>query len=111
MIFIVDPLKNIINQCLSEQIFPDLWKIEYVTPLAKVNSPTELKQLRKIVSTSDYSKLFENVLKDFILKDAEKNFDSRQFGARKGVGTQHLIVEFIDRVLKLLESSRGKQLS
>ena len=36
-IFLVDPLKNIINQCLSEQILPDIWKIEYVTPLAKVN--------------------------------------------------------------------------
>ena len=107
-IFLVAPLTDIINTCLNEQIFPDIWKIEYVSPLAKVNSPTEFKQLRKIVSTSDYSKLYENILKEFILRDAERNFDSRQFGARKGVGTEFLVITFVDRVLRLLESTKGK---
>ena len=27
-----------------------------------------------------------------------------QFGARKGTGTEHLIVTFVDRVLKMLDS-------
>ena len=90
--FLVSPLKDIINTCFLEQVFPTQWKLEYVTPIPKVPLPTSITQLRKISSTSDFSKLFENILKEFILKDAEKNFDPSQFGGRKGVGTEHMIV-------------------
>ena len=107
-IFLVAPLTDIINSCFIQQIFPKMWKREYVTPIPKVTNPTEISQLRKISLTSDFSKLFENILKDMILQDAEQNFDLCQYGGRKGVGTEHLIVTYIDRILKLLDSTRQK---
>ena len=104
--FLVQPLKDIINTCFLEQTFPAQWKVEYVTPIEKVPDPTSISQMRKIANTSDFSKMFESILKDFILKDAEKNFDLSQYGGRKGVGTEHMIVCYVDRILKLLDSTR-----
>ena len=85
-----------------------MWKVEYVTPIPKVVNPTSISQMRKISITSDFSKLFENILKDMTLEDSEKNFDQSQYGGRKGVGTEHLIVCYVDRILKLLDSTRQK---
>ena len=103
-VFLTLPLKDIFNTCLNEQIYPDLWKVEYVTPLQKVPEVYELSQIRKIACTSDTSKLFEGFLKEWILNDIEDNLDPSQFGGRKGSGTEHLVVCYIDRVLKLLDS-------
>ena len=85
-----------------------MWKIEYVTPIAKTKIVTKYSQIRKIASTSDYSKLTENFLKDMIIEDIGEKLDMSQYGGRKGVGTEHLIVGFIDRVLKLLDSTRER---
>ena len=56
--FLASPLTDILNQCLKSQIYPTLWKVEMITPINKVNSPTKLTELRKIAGTSDYNKLF-----------------------------------------------------
>ena len=107
-IFLASPLTDIINTCLKEQIFPDAWKMEIVTPIPKIQFPHNYSDLRKISCTSDYSKLFESVLKEFILKDINSNLPLSQYGGRIGVGTEHLIVNFIDRVLNMLDSTRDK---
>ena len=107
-IFLASPLTDIINTCLKEQIFPEAWKLEIVTPIPKIQYPHNYSDLRKISCTSDYSKLFESVLKEFILKDINSNLPLSQYGGRIGVGTEHLIVNFIDRVLNMLDSTRDK---
>ena len=61
-IFLALPLKDIFNICLSQEIFPDLLKEEYVTPIPKVPEVLELMQSRKIACTSDFSKLLEGLL-------------------------------------------------
>ena len=72
-IYLLLPITDIINTCLQQQVYPDKWKIELVTPMPKV-PPKQLKDLRKIACTSDFSKLFESFLKDWILDDiGEKN--------------------------------------
>ena len=45
---------------------------------------------------------------EWILEDIGQKIDPSQFGSRKGTGTEHLIVSYVDRVLKLLDSQRGK---
>ena len=52
--------------------------------------------------------MLEGIIKDNILEDIESKIDKSQFGGRKGVGTEHLIVRFVDRILQLLESSQGR---
>ena len=69
--------------------------------------PEKISDLRKIALSSEYAKLLEAFLKDWIIEDIGPNLDPSQYGAKKGSGTEHLIVTFVDRVLKRLDSIRN----
>ena len=47
--------------------------------------------------------MFEGFLKDWIMEDVSMNIDIGQFGGQPGIGTEHLIVCLLDRILKLLD--------
>ena len=51
------PLSTIINNSLSQSVYPADWKLEWVTPAPKISHPQKLSDLRKISSTSDYRKI------------------------------------------------------
>ena len=61
------PLTHIINECLSQGRFPALWKHEWISPVPKIPEPLVLKNLRKVVCTSDYNKVLEGFTKDWLL--------------------------------------------
>jgi hypothetical protein len=101
---IAEPLTDIINSCFSNGIFPVMWRREWVSALPKPNRDLETcSDLRKIASTSDYSKIFEKCLMQFITEDIGHKIDIQQFASKKGMGTEHLIVCMMDRVLSLLD--------
>ena len=102
------PLSEIYNQSLSLGQYPALWKHEWVTPAPKVSNPETVQDLRKIACTSDYSKLFEGFLKDWIIHDISQNLDTGQYGGQAGLGTEHMIVCFIDRIQHLLDTHPDK---
>ena len=102
------PLSNIINDSLSQGLYPALWKHEWVTPAPKIPQPQTISDLRKISCTSDYSKLYEGFLKDWIMEDVSEKIDIGQFGGQAGLGTEHMIVCFIDRILHLLDTYPDK---
>ena len=101
--FLAGPLAEIINSSLAQSQYPTVWKKEWITPVPKISHPKVIKDLRKISGTSDYSKVFEGYLKDWIMEDVAKNIDIGQFGGQPGIGTEHLIVCLLDRVLSLLD--------
>ena len=39
------------------------------------------------------------------MEDISKNIDIGQFGGQTGIGTEHMIVCFLDRILKLLDNN------
>ena len=51
------------------------------------------------ISDSDLSKLYEGFLKDWIMEDVNENIYIGQFGGQNGLGTEHIIVCFLDRIL------------
>ena len=102
-IFLAKPLHTIINTSLMQSQYPSVWKQEWITPAPKVLYPKEISDLRKISSTSDFSKVFEGFLKDWIMEDIFANLDIGQYGGQPGTGTEHMMVCLIDRVLKLLD--------
>ena len=97
------PLASLYNDSLTKSVYPGIWKHEWVTPEPKVTNPKSISDLRKISCTSDYSKLFEGFLKDWIMEDIFDKIDIGQFGGQPGMGTEHMIVCFLDRILKLLD--------
>ena len=101
------PVSDILNTCLEQQVFPTLWKHEWVSPVPKVNNPKSIEDLRKISSTSEFSKLFEGFLKEWIMEDISPNIDPSQFGNQPGTGTDHMMVAFLDKILSMLDESDG----
>ena len=80
--------------------------METVTPVPKKTTKLKLlTDIRKIACTSDFSKLFEKFLKDWIIEDISKNLSPAQYGGKRGMGTEHVIVNFVDRILKLLDNN------
>ena len=102
------PMSKIINDSLNQSVYPSLWKHEWVTPAPKISNPQEITDLRKISCTSDYSKLYEGFSKDWIMEDVSANIDIGQFGGQPGIGTEHMIVCFVDRILHLLDTYPDK---
>ena len=76
-----------------------------ITPAPKITHPKVISDLRKISSTSDYSKVFESFIKDWILEDISEKMDIGQFGGQAGTGTEHMLVCLVDRILRLLDST------
>ena len=102
------PLTDIINSCLSKHYYPLPWKHEWVVPAEKVNNPTSLKDLRKISLTSECSLIFEGFIKDWIMEDISPKIDKSQYGNQKGTSTEHLMVNLVDKILKLLDNNNNK---
>ena len=103
---LAEPMTDIINTCLQDGSFPRAWRREWVTPVPKLKPGEELKtcdDVRKVASTSDYSKVFETFLRDWITEDIGHKIDINQFAGKKGVGTEHLLVAMMDRVLGQLD--------
>ena len=107
-LFLAKPLSNIINDSLSTSVYPRDWKLEWVTPAPKITHPKVIKDLRKISSTSDYSKVYEGFLKEWIMEDVSRNIDIGQYGGLGGVGTEHMIVCLLNRILQLLDSHQER---
>ena len=95
------PVSIIINSSLAHSVYPKIWKQEWVTPAPKVTHPKQISDLRKISSTSDYSKVYEGFIKDWIMDS--HNIDIGQFGGQAGIGTEHMVVCLLDRILQLLD--------
>ena len=101
------PLANIINCCLTQGIFPTIWKEELVVPVPKKEILKEIKDTRKIACLSDYCKVFEGFLKTWVLEDISRHENFSQYGGKSGVGAEHMLVCMVDRILKLLDTTKG----
>ena len=70
----------------------------------------EIKDTREITCLRNFSKIYESLLKTWILEDISKNESFRKFWGEKGIGAEHMIVFMVDRILKLLDTPEGKAL-
>ena len=75
-----------------------------MTPEPKITGNLKtVKDLRKIASTTDYAKIYESILEGWIVADTGAKININQFAGKKGVGTEHMMVMLVDRVLALLD--------
>ena len=97
------PLSNIFNRCCKAGEYPDIWKLETITPVPKKFPPEEPSHLRKISGTLNFSKIFEKFLSEAIISDMAPYSDNSQYGNRKGVSTQHYLIKLMHRILTSLD--------
>ena len=67
-----------------------------------------LKDLRKISLTSEYSLVFEGLIKDWIMEDIGSKIDKSQYGNKKGISTEHMMVNLMDKIFKLLDNNNNR---
>ena len=94
-----DPLADIIDCMISRREFPDVWKIEMVTPAAKVYPPPSRNDLRKISGLENLSKIAEKILGDFMISDMSNSRDPSQFVNKKGISVNHYLIDMINEIL------------
>ena len=94
------PLVNIINLSLKKGIFTDKLKIAKVILSYKADDPSPFTNYRPISLLSNFSKVFEKVLDNRMIKFAEQyNILYRcQFGFRKNYSTSHALIHLINRI-------------
>ena len=83
---IIEPLFKIFKNCLRCGIFPDDWKKGNIVPIFKKGDKQDIKNYRPVSFLSIYSKIFERIIYDNMLKYFLDNniITSKQSGFRPG---------------------------
>ena len=85
--------------------YPEIYKLEIVTPVPKVYPPRTVKDLSKISGTPNFSRIFEQFLAEIMIEDMKPTRDPSQYGNSKGVSTQHYLIKMVDRILTALDTN------
>ena len=96
---------RILNNIFQNAHWPESWKHEFVTPLAKITNPESEDDLRPISLTNFFSKVAEHFVVEWLLKFIGGKLDFRQYGGIKGNSITHYIIEFINFVLSNQEAT------
>jgi len=94
----LDSLTSVFNKCISENVFPDVWKISKVLPTFKKGDKTKIQNFRPVCLYSTLGKLFESVIRKQILEHLENVLPSNMFGFRPGRSTQDAVSGVIDKI-------------
>ena len=103
------PLTDVYTRAVLFGEYPEIYKIEIVTPAPKVYPPQTTKDLRKISGTPNFSKIFEKFLADVMIEDMADSRDPSQYGNCKGVGTQHYLIKMLNRILTILDRNNQQE--
>ena len=97
------PLSRIICFCLKSGVYPNLWKVESVTPVPKSFPPKKLADLRKISGLLNCSKITDKVIGEFLIEDMAPSRDPAQYGNEKKVSAQHYLIKMLNRILTAVD--------
>ena len=87
---IVKPLGIILRKSLDEGKIPDIFKMANITPIHKGGSKFKPSQYRPVSLTSHIMKVFERIIKKYIIQHLTENkkFNTGQHGFKAGRSTQ-----------------------
>ena len=99
------PVTDLLNSAIKQGRWPDIFKLEMVTPVPKQVPPTDADQLRNISGLLNLDKVGEKLISRMILSDMKGSMDPSQFANQKGLSIQHYLIKFIDRILQALDKN------
>ena len=95
----------IINNCIQQGVWPEIFKVEIVTPVKKVPNPQDIDDLRNICGLLNLNKVMEKIICKFMVEDLKATMDPAQFANTKGLSTQHYLIKMLDRILSATDNS------
>ena len=105
--FLKKPVTNVVNAAIKQGHWPDICKIEIVTPVPKVFPTKTIDRLRNISGLTNLNKIFEKLIISLVVSDMKDQLDPSQYANQKGLSIQHYLVKFIDRILSSLDKAKG----
>jgi hypothetical protein len=106
---LVQPLRLLINQSLSDGVFPDLLKNAKIIPVLKPRGlETDPSQYRPIALLPTISKLFEKAMVNRVYHFFEKYgiLHKNQFGFRKNHSTVLAVYHYIQEILSHIDCKK-----
>ena len=103
------PVADVINSSIKQGCWPDILKMEIVTPVPKVFPPKNIDELRNISGLLNLDKVAEKIISKMMIADLRKHIDPSQYANQKGLSIQHYLVQVIDKILVSLESNSKRE--
>lgn len=100
----------IFNKCFQTCTWPKKWKLERANYINKKSQPETLKDMRNVVLTYTFSKVFESLARVTILGDIMPNLHRGQFGGLSGVSADFLMSNIYQEVIDSAESGYASAL-
>ena len=108
-IFLAKPITDMINSSVKQGIWPEIFKMEIVTPVPKQYPPKSVEHLRNISGLLNLDKVAEKLISRLMIADMKRNIDPSQYANQKGLSIQHYLLKFIDRILQALDKNNKKE--
>ena len=99
MVELANPLSKLCNNIVQSSIWPQKWKVEYITPIAKIPVPLSEDDLRPIALAAFFSKVMEQFVVEWLMEIIGDKMDFRQYGGIKGNSICHYLIELINFIL------------
>ena len=103
------PMADILNCMVRRGEFPDIWKLEMVTPVPKVYPPASVNDLMKISGLKNFSKIAEKILGNFLILDMSETRDPSQYGNEKGISVNHYLIKMINEILVSVDKNAANE--
>lgn len=99
---LVEPLATLYNKCITDCTWPTNLKISKILPIHKKGDVDDLDNYRPIAIVPIISKIFEIIVKDFLVSYLENKriFSSSQYGFRKNFSTVKALLAVIDFIVE-----------
>ena len=94
-----------INASIKQGSWPEIFKLEIVTPVPKVFPPKSIDELRNISGLLNLDKVAEKIIAKMMISDMKEKIDPSQYANQKGLSIQHYLVRMIDKVLEAVENN------
>ena len=105
MDFFAKLVTDIINSSIRQGRWPDIFKLETVTPVPKEYPIKTIDHLRNISGLINLDKIAEKLVSKLIISDMKAKLDPTQFANQKGLSIQHYLIKLIDRILIALDTN------
>ena len=93
------PLYKLLDNIVTTGVWPEQYKVEYVTPIGKVPAPQSEDDLRPISMTPFFSKIMEQFVVEWLMEFVGTKLDFRQYGGTRGNSISHYLIEFLNFIL------------
>lgn len=107
--YFLESITHFFNFCISNSVFPSVWKIAKVIPISKIKTPSELKDFRPISILPCLSKAFEIIVKNQIIMHLDSNNlnENYQSGFRTNHSTTTALLNICDDIRRNIDKKEG----